>query len=647
MKRTLKYALTAVLGAAIITPALAQDNFPDVPDNHWAYEALLRMKSNGLLVGYPDGLFRGARPASRYEMAVAIHATYVNLKNITDGLQKQIDDLKGQVGGRTTGGGDTQNLKTALENLQAEVSGMKKWGDDVAALRRLTDTFQKELQDLNVDVEKMKADLKDLADRVERLEKVKPAVTISGDANLWVGTGGGLSSSGGLNKDGRYVGARVNAGAVSGTSFFQDLTILHEGAFTFTTTNETGPKASATLVAGNMLGAANAASGSFYSQGLPAQGTFYREAVGDVYFQDFSVKFDSAVAGLGFNAEIGRVGYKISPMILQRPDFTTYFYNDRWDDGKYRFDGGIVSLGLGKAKVDIFGGRTNRRFSNNGVELNPQLFGPLSNPLAFSPDRTLGANVGFGIGDMGSVNVAYLLFDANTPVALGLTNYNRVEVLGGDANLTFGKIKVAGGYAQSNLKRNNKSRQNSDNTAFYGKASYMGNNFGVTLGYKQVERNYVAPGDWGRLGIDRNPNNIRGFYGNGHLNLGDNLTLRAGAAVLEGNETVGGAPAGSYSRNTDITRFDIGLDYKLSENFTLMLGAEQTEFKNVVGVAGKPQYRWYNVGFGYGLSSTSMLKIGYEVSDIKNDFQTVGFAATSPVGRYQGGFFTTQLSVKF
>jgi hypothetical protein len=75
MKRTLKYALTAVLAVGLVAPAFAQtDNFPDVPENHWAYEALARLKKDGLLVGYPDGLFRGPRPASRYELAVAVHA---------------------------------------------------------------------------------------------------------------------------------------------------------------------------------------------------------------------------------------------------------------------------------------------------------------------------------------------------------------------------------------------------------------------------------------------------------------------------------------------------------------------------------------------------------------------------------------------
>jgi hypothetical protein len=34
-------------------------NFPDVPKNHWASNAVKELKAHGLLKGYPDGKFRG------------------------------------------------------------------------------------------------------------------------------------------------------------------------------------------------------------------------------------------------------------------------------------------------------------------------------------------------------------------------------------------------------------------------------------------------------------------------------------------------------------------------------------------------------------------------------------------------------------
>lgn len=46
-----------------------RDNFPDVPDNHWAYEMVEVFKKEGFIKGYPDRLSRGAWPLSRAEFA--------------------------------------------------------------------------------------------------------------------------------------------------------------------------------------------------------------------------------------------------------------------------------------------------------------------------------------------------------------------------------------------------------------------------------------------------------------------------------------------------------------------------------------------------------------------------------------------------
>ena len=37
--------------------------FPDVPRNHWAFEAVERVRKAGIMIGYPDGTFGG--PAAR------------------------------------------------------------------------------------------------------------------------------------------------------------------------------------------------------------------------------------------------------------------------------------------------------------------------------------------------------------------------------------------------------------------------------------------------------------------------------------------------------------------------------------------------------------------------------------------------------
>lgn len=46
--------------------------FPDVSQNHWAYEQISILKANGVITGYPDGKYEGDRPMTRYEFATML-----------------------------------------------------------------------------------------------------------------------------------------------------------------------------------------------------------------------------------------------------------------------------------------------------------------------------------------------------------------------------------------------------------------------------------------------------------------------------------------------------------------------------------------------------------------------------------------------
>lgn len=66
--------LTARMDAllSVLNPNMSKD-FPDVPENHWAYEAVSRLAGNDIIQGYPDGEFHGERTMTRYEMAEIIY----------------------------------------------------------------------------------------------------------------------------------------------------------------------------------------------------------------------------------------------------------------------------------------------------------------------------------------------------------------------------------------------------------------------------------------------------------------------------------------------------------------------------------------------------------------------------------------------
>ncbi len=47
--------------------------FPDVPENHWAYEYVDGLAAQGIIEGYPDGSFDGNRLMTRYEFAAMLY----------------------------------------------------------------------------------------------------------------------------------------------------------------------------------------------------------------------------------------------------------------------------------------------------------------------------------------------------------------------------------------------------------------------------------------------------------------------------------------------------------------------------------------------------------------------------------------------
>lgn len=67
--------LAAMVNALLGTDEKVESTtiFPDIPENHWAYEAVAAMAKNGLVQGYPDGTFKGDRSLTRYEFAQIIY----------------------------------------------------------------------------------------------------------------------------------------------------------------------------------------------------------------------------------------------------------------------------------------------------------------------------------------------------------------------------------------------------------------------------------------------------------------------------------------------------------------------------------------------------------------------------------------------
>lgn len=80
--------LTALLNGVAGTKMKADHTtlFPDIPTNHWAYEAVSDLSRRGLVEGYPDGTFGGDRMLTRYEFAQIVYRAIQDGVTVNDRL---------------------------------------------------------------------------------------------------------------------------------------------------------------------------------------------------------------------------------------------------------------------------------------------------------------------------------------------------------------------------------------------------------------------------------------------------------------------------------------------------------------------------------------------------------------------------------
>jgi archaellum component FlaC len=165
MKKRLVALLAGLLTVLSMGFGLAQ--FSDVPAGHWAKEAVEALAARGILVGFPDGTFRGNENLTRYQAALIIYRL----------LQQIEEELKAKGEAPTLQAltpEDLEALKNAIQELAAELAAL---GVRVSALEDSAAT-KDDIARLEAMIQELKAQpapepgmdqaaLQDLMDRVE------------------------------------------------------------------------------------------------------------------------------------------------------------------------------------------------------------------------------------------------------------------------------------------------------------------------------------------------------------------------------------------------------------------------------------------------------------------------------------------------
>lgn len=84
-KKGVALVLAAMMLWSLSAPAWAAENpFPDLRRDHWAFDSVVKLAAAGLIEGYPDGTFGGERTFTRYEMAMVFARILARFEALID-----------------------------------------------------------------------------------------------------------------------------------------------------------------------------------------------------------------------------------------------------------------------------------------------------------------------------------------------------------------------------------------------------------------------------------------------------------------------------------------------------------------------------------------------------------------------------------
>lgn len=132
-----------LLGCAISVTAQTVN---DVPNGHWAYEAVNDLVEKGYIVAYPNGDFLGERTMTRYEFATVI-------ARIIEGMNEKLAAVKSQ-------SGKSAAVPTSTTLPQAPAGEVS--AQDLATITKLVDEFKVELTVIGTRLDTVEATVAEL-----------------------------------------------------------------------------------------------------------------------------------------------------------------------------------------------------------------------------------------------------------------------------------------------------------------------------------------------------------------------------------------------------------------------------------------------------------------------------------------------------
>jgi hypothetical protein len=629
-----------LLVAGLLTlSAYAQMN--DVPQNHWAYQAIRELVRLRILQGFPDGTFQPNQQVTRAEFAQAIARAY----RVIDERIRQLEGRVNQLAPDTPAAPQPSPLTERVRELQQAVQELQQLRRAAETLQRLAQEFEPELRQLNASVRDLRRDLDALSERLKSEERRRSRLT--GDVLLAV--------FGTHSYDGRsaltYNGNAINPSG----KFLQSVGVLHELGLQVDVPVNERIDAQATFIVGNYLPYTRDAARNADSLGVNTGA--YTVGATDVAIWEAYLTLPLELFGREIQAQVGRIPLKLTPYTLQRIDPDYYIDAARYDDGAFRADGARLSATFGGVNAQLF------LVSSYGIQSNTTRFFP----IRFANHN---ASVSEPVDQMAGLRLQYPLRFGETPINLGATymaagvgrnrsfnhilntvrtDVNRADVLAFDLSAEFSGLSAAFDYAVSTLLRGDNRVVGSKNTAFDVRVSYPFNDrWRGTLGYREIGPYFVAPGNWGRIGYLYNPSDLKGTYFRTDYQVAENLRVAlavdayTGTAKLPFNR--------GYQGRDRVRRIQLDAHYRYTPRLRFHLTYENVGWEinsfALDNQRGKPEWNYLTLRAVYQLAGDTELSVLYQY--INTDGKGVGLLSggPSPAGN-RAGVFATQVGYRF
>ncbi len=118
--------------------SIAEDKmkiFPDVAENHWAYEYVGKLAAAGIIEGYPDGNYSGDRMMSRYEFAAMLYRAMQKGAQLDSKIVKEFAPEMGRIRVDRISGEDGDRSKIERVRVNATKGERDHYGNKIAAVK--------------------------------------------------------------------------------------------------------------------------------------------------------------------------------------------------------------------------------------------------------------------------------------------------------------------------------------------------------------------------------------------------------------------------------------------------------------------------------------------------------------------------------